>query len=522
MASSSLWSAVGSNDLWLPAGANWPQFVAKIGRRNVPFASDLISAIAVCLGLAVMRTVLEKYLHAPFARHTLRLDAAKEGRASPPIAVEIERPGVWPLRQLISSCWRLQFYSSSLLYGCWVVMRLPCVHNLSTCWDAAFPYQKLDSGVKLYFLLTLGFHLEEMLLHVYQYSKVSLRDERWLVRMLPRLINPLLLTIAWCSNLTRITAVIVLSHDLPEPWLDAARLARSAGRSRLSTALFGVYVLVASFTRLYFMPIRILHSTLVDLPIVITGAHPQTPLPLAFYAFNALIAALLCSQLVRLVLVCRAWLSTEEPSSPPSSLSTSTSRSTSSSPVLDTGAEAASVGAIIKTSPVASPKAGQARGSQGRPSPAGSPKKAGGGGTTTVNPSNSDQRWTVTKPQPRPNSSSSTAATGAAVPLSAMVLPNSDDEYEHVAPGSPSRVSPHSGRGSGGSLQVIALDSPSSSSTRSQQLMPRHQHSRDHEPEDQTDLSPRQQLDSSPVQVQPSPAGRKPRRRNRKKGGKSD
>jgi len=95
-----------------------------------------------------------------------------------------------------------------------------------------------------------------------------------------------LLSLSWTCNLTRCGSLVLLVHDCSDVFLELAKMLHYAKLNTLCDVIFGIFVLVWTFTRLGLFPTWILYSATVEAPQILE----MFP---AYYIFNGLFSVLL-------------------------------------------------------------------------------------------------------------------------------------------------------------------------------------------------------------------------------------
>ncbi|CAG7732236.1 unnamed protein product, partial [Allacma fusca] len=158
-----------------------------------------------------------------------------------------------------SECgWRFFCYVSSVLIGLIVLWDKPWFWDRNHCWYD-YPHHEVSSGIWWYYMLASAFYWSLMLSQFFD----AHRKDFWEM-FIHHVTTLFLLGFSWTCNLTRVGTLVLLVHDIADPFLEIAKMAKYANFSRLCWVLFVVFSVMFLATRLWIYPIYILKSTLFE------------------------------------------------------------------------------------------------------------------------------------------------------------------------------------------------------------------------------------------------------------------
>ena len=182
------------------------------------------------------------------------------------------------------SCFRLLHYSLAVIIGIYCLMDKPWFHDRELLW-LDFPYHHVDNYILFYYMYSLGFYLHSTIFHFIEPKK----DDFWEM-LIHHIATILLIAFSYWSNCIRIGCIILLVHDVSDPFLELGKLLNYAEGKKadlLADIVFAVFALVFWVARLVILPFVVLRVTLVS-----PCAHGWCRLP-TYYFFNFLLLVLL-------------------------------------------------------------------------------------------------------------------------------------------------------------------------------------------------------------------------------------
>lgn len=176
--------------------------------------------------------------------------------------------------------WRFTCYSLSVLIGIWTLYDKPWFWDIDQCWYG-FPHHSVDTDVWWYYMLGSAFYWSLMMS---QFFDVARKD--WGQMCLHHMTTIALLGFSWTCNMIRMGTLVLLLHDIADPFLELAKTTRYIGLHKACDWFFGLFAILFIFTRLFYFPGIILKSTMYEAPMIL----PMFP---AYYIFNSMLLVLL-------------------------------------------------------------------------------------------------------------------------------------------------------------------------------------------------------------------------------------
>ncbi|CAG7721492.1 unnamed protein product [Allacma fusca] len=180
-----------------------------------------------------------------------------------------------------SECsWRFTCYAISVLVGIWTLYDKPWFSDINKCWYD-FPHHSIDNDVWWYYMLGSAFYWSLM---ISQFFDVQRKD--WGQMCLHHMTTIALLGFSWTCNMIRMGTLVLLLHDIADPFLELAKTTRYIGFHRACDWFFGTFAILFIITRLIIYPGVILKSTMYEAPMIL-------PMFAAYYIFNSMLLILL-------------------------------------------------------------------------------------------------------------------------------------------------------------------------------------------------------------------------------------
>lgn len=310
---------------WLPPGYNWSS-LKSTEFEHYPQFTDLRLPIYYAFVFLVARMIFEWSIARPlgcymgienttsalpniFYRiycYSRKLFAAKSDHlASNGHALEDdqyvkESRGLIPkstLDKFAECCWRFTFYLFAFIYGLYTLWDKPYFTDTKHCWFG-YPMQPITNDVYWYYMLEMSFYWS---LIMSQFFDVR-RKDFW-VNFVHHIATILLLGFSYGDSFLRIGALVLLTHDAADPWLEATKMTRYCKKIAVCNTLFVIFAFVWIITRCVYFPFWIIYSTLVE-GVALVGFYE------AYYVFNILLITLFALHLFWTYLILRIFVST--------------------------------------------------------------------------------------------------------------------------------------------------------------------------------------------------------------------
>ncbi|XP_065195166.1 ceramide synthase 6-like [Sycon ciliatum] len=289
---------------WLPKGVTW-ELVLRGEDGIKPLPQHYLVVISLALILLVVRHLFSKFITRPIGRYfeinervvpkpvanELGERLFKECRGNPKdaeISALIKATG-WTERKVqrwfrqrglsalpnkmvkfLDSSWRACGYFSLLFIGWYTVPRKSYFYDVEDCWRQ-YPHRYVDLEEFCYYMGEMSFYLSLTISHCFEQRK----KDFW--EMLIHHIATLgLISLSFSVNYVPIGALIMLCHDIADPWLELAKITgytrhkRELGshwlKDKLTELFFILFAVLFYITRLYVFPAYLLHSVWYHCP----------------------------------------------------------------------------------------------------------------------------------------------------------------------------------------------------------------------------------------------------------------
>ncbi|KAJ3327556.1 Ceramide synthase 4 [Blyttiomyces sp. JEL0837] len=128
-----------------------------------------------------------------------------------------------------------------------------------------WPYEHVVSfGLKFYYILGFGHYAYESLEIL-----VNLNQTDLVAMIIHHIATLAVIFVSYIVNLMRVGAVILLLHDLSDPFMELAKCYLYSGRQKTADMLFALFALVFIVTRNYIFPYNVLYG------IYLFAKHPD-------------------------------------------------------------------------------------------------------------------------------------------------------------------------------------------------------------------------------------------------------
>lgn len=285
-------------EYWFPYNAsgpryNWSVFDNKPGSSEyMPQSRDLHWAFLIGLGLLVVRFAVErlfveplgywlgvsrKYRPRPPSNPTLEeayLQKAQLGdkqiqALSKQTDLTVRQIQIWlhkrhnvdcptPMQKFKECSWHLIFYSSSSVYGFVVLWDKPWFEKTLNCW-VDWPLQPVTTDVYWYYMLELGFYWGLVLTLFSDHKRKDFTE-----MMVHHFATMVLIYFSWMMNFVRAGTLVLLVHDVSDPFLALAKMCKYIKSEKGTEVFFVIFLVVWYISRLGIYPFKILYCTTVE------------------------------------------------------------------------------------------------------------------------------------------------------------------------------------------------------------------------------------------------------------------
>ncbi|KAI4503414.1 hypothetical protein M0802_001636 [Mischocyttarus mexicanus] len=179
------------------------------------------------------------------------------------------------IKKFSESGWRCFYYTCMTTYGFIILWNKPWFWDINQCYYN-FPYHSISNDIWLYWLISIAFYSVSTITHFFE----TKRKDFWQV-FIHHIITIAIILLIWIVNLLRVGSLILLVHDIPEVFLELAKMGIYVKDRKFSNFMFIIFTISWICTRDGIFPFVIIYSTIFEAPKHI----PMFP---AFYVLNVL------------------------------------------------------------------------------------------------------------------------------------------------------------------------------------------------------------------------------------------
>ncbi|XP_071970049.1 ceramide synthase 4-like isoform X2 [Engystomops pustulosus] len=301
------------HEYWLPPGITWED-MKETEDFQYPRPRDLLFGVPCAFLLTALRFVFERFVALPLSRKMGVREKYKRKPSVKPVLEEFySRKGKHPseieVRYLSAECkmqirqvehwfrcrrnqdrpsvtkkfceasWRFTMYLISFLTGFVVLINKPWFWDQQEFWTD-YPYQPLEISLYIYYMLQLGFYSSMLLTLAFDIKRKDLKEQ-----IVHHFATIFLITFSYCANYIRAGTLVMLLHDAADYFLELAKMCNYSKWKRTCIALFIIFALVFSITRLFLLPTRVIYSTYYSSMLIFEPFF-------GYYFFNSLLMTL--------------------------------------------------------------------------------------------------------------------------------------------------------------------------------------------------------------------------------------
>ena len=229
------------------------------------------------------------------------------------LAIEDVNDCIWKMNQnigvekritkFVEAIWRFVFYSIFVWFGMKSLFfpnTAEWVLNSEKNWEGWPLYGgPCPDAIKLYYQVELGSYIHQLM-----WTEVTRSDA--LEMIIHHVATISLIFLSWLSCFYRIGSTILLTHDVADIFMEAAKCFNYASKAKgqkwastICDTLFGIFTIVFFVTRLVLYPRYMVYSLLVEAPTTFGGSWP------GYWVFGGLLCTLVCLHVFWFVLICR-------------------------------------------------------------------------------------------------------------------------------------------------------------------------------------------------------------------------
>ncbi|GFR72072.1 longevity assurance protein [Elysia marginata] len=177
--------------------------------------------------------------------------------------------------------WHLLFYTFAFCYGSYALWDKPWLWVTVNCW-VGWPKQHIDTEIFVLYLLELSFYWSLLFAILFQrdYQK---KDKTEMI--IHHIVTILLIYFSWACNFVRVGSLVIVVHDLADPWLSIAKMAKYTKHQTTCEIFFAMFILTWITSRIFIYPLWVLNASAVEIHDYVT-TFP------AYWFFNGLLIVL--------------------------------------------------------------------------------------------------------------------------------------------------------------------------------------------------------------------------------------
>ncbi|GAB1608947.1 ceramide synthase 6 isoform X1 [Argonauta hians] len=278
---------------WLPEGTTWAHLVSTDPDVYYPRAADMSWTLLVAVLFLAFRYCYESLIIVPIARY-LGIREHRRKVTHNPILEDVYRKHKaiindtqmkhlikqtslnsihirkWMRMRRIQDApstmlkfrecsWHLLFYTTACIYGVVILWDKPWVWQTEECWRG-WPYHAVGKDVYYYYLFELAFYGSLILSLLMDIKRKDLK-----VMIVHHVATIVLLYLSWLLNFVRIGSLTLIVHDVVDPSLAAAKMAKYCKKQTLCEMVFGLFALLWIVSRLGVYPLWVLNSVYFEI-----------------------------------------------------------------------------------------------------------------------------------------------------------------------------------------------------------------------------------------------------------------
>ena len=184
--------------------------------------------------------------------------------------------------KLVETTWRAVYYFGMCVYGILILYEKPWVWDTRHCWYG-FPHHHVEDETRRFYMVQLTYYWCLTFSHVYGDTQKRHKDFWNLI--LHHAATIALICFSWVLNMVRAGMLVLVLHDTADVLLEMAKMCKYANFQRACNIMFGTFVFIWIFTRLYIYPKYVVYTTVFE-SAEIVGIAP------VYYVMNAFMITL--------------------------------------------------------------------------------------------------------------------------------------------------------------------------------------------------------------------------------------
>ncbi|KAI6218707.1 TRAM LAG1 CLN8-like proteiny domain containing protein [Aphelenchoides fujianensis] len=272
-------TAFWKKDYWLPRADTWDDVPTKI--------SDLWTGVYFALPIMILRLFWEAFVGLKLGKQLGYVNEPLAQAAFSHLFGGFARQT--KRKKVLETFWRFSAYSFLFAFGCFVLSDKPWLYDTHQGF-INYPRHEVDYDVRLYYMLEFGFYISLLV-----GSVVDVRRSDFWEMTVHHFVTLALLAFSWIINFARLGSLILLSHDLSDPFLEGAKLVRYTRKhTNLANGIFVVFLLCWTATRLVYFPFVLVLTGIRDGPALIQPDYEVFNFKQLPYAPRVLLILLCC------------------------------------------------------------------------------------------------------------------------------------------------------------------------------------------------------------------------------------
>ena len=239
---------------WLPPGLSWDVVqTSQFPGGLKPHGEHFLLVLLLSFGLLFVRYLVYKIVYQPIGRYFLindrvvppperseegeRLFKKCKGFPKETEIAKLKEATQWSERQVerwfrqrrlsalpnkmvkfTDSAWRFTGYISLLIFGLIVIPGKHYFYDVSECWTN-YPQRDIPTDEFWYYMFEMSYYVSLTISHCFEQRKKDFWE-----MLIHHFATIGLISLSYYVNFTRIGALIMLCHDIADPWLELAKV----------------------------------------------------------------------------------------------------------------------------------------------------------------------------------------------------------------------------------------------------------------------------------------------------------
>ncbi|XP_075262713.1 ceramide synthase 2-like [Convolutriloba macropyga] len=186
-------------------------------------------------------------------------------------------------------CWKLFIHAWIVTYGLVVLLPTDFLYDSRQLWIDALNH-RMTPVQYWYYMIELGYYCSEVLTHC-----VSVKRKDFFMMLLHHVVTLLLIIVSYHNNMFRVGLLMMLFHDLMDPFLELAKIGKYLKLKKFSYFMFVLLTITYFYTRLYLIPFYIWRSVIYEVPDILMSTFDSSDgyFWVLYYFCNLLIGILM-------------------------------------------------------------------------------------------------------------------------------------------------------------------------------------------------------------------------------------